>query len=102
MPSAAVDEAVQTAGAVIGTVALTAAVFVGVSFFELKKKVDGQLERGEDPYKFQVDRPEEDIAKPVRSAKAAKTAQSSANMPGFRANSSSGGSKKKRPKKSKK
>lgn len=33
------------------------------------RKVDGQLERGEEPYRLQVDRPEEQMTKPTRSAK---------------------------------
>lgn len=33
------------------------------------RKVDGQLERGEDPYRFQVDKPEDEMTKPARSAK---------------------------------
>ena len=43
------------AGSVAGIAGLTFASFVGVSYLEVKRKIDDQLARGEDPYELRVE-----------------------------------------------
>lgn len=52
------------AGSVAGIAGLTFLSFVGVSYFEVRNKIDGQIARGEDPYQLQVPARQEQRAQP--------------------------------------
>ena len=45
-------------GSVLGIIGMTAATFVGVSYFEVKSKIDQQIAAGEDPYELRVEKKE--------------------------------------------
>lgn len=59
-------------GSLIGVVGLAWATFTGVSYIEVRKKIDEAVEAGQDPYELKTDRKQVRRAKPVKKAKSKK------------------------------
>jgi hypothetical protein len=54
------------AGSVAGIAGLSFASFVGISYLEVRRKIEEQLQAGEDPYELKVDKkpPQQQRAQP--------------------------------------
>eukprot|EP01025_Chloroclados_australasicus_P060521 TRINITY_DN7774_c1_g1_i1.p2 TRINITY_DN7774_c1_g1~~TRINITY_DN7774_c1_g1_i1.p2 ORF type:complete len:114 (-),score=9.81 TRINITY_DN7774_c1_g1_i1:151-492(-) len=90
-------------GFLLGTLGVTAAVFVGVSFSEVKRKVDEQVSRGERPYDLPDVRTGSSAASldendPSRRKRSSKRGSVMAE-PGFRSTPTQPSKKKKKKKK---
>ncbi|KAL4438202.1 hypothetical protein ABPG77_010563 [Micractinium sp. CCAP 211/92] len=59
-----VAEPLLLAGSVAGIAGLTFLSFTAVSYLEVKRKIDEQIARGEDPYELQVQKRVEQRAQP--------------------------------------
>lgn len=59
-------------GSFIGFVGLAWATFTGVSYIEVRKKIDEAVEAGQDPYELKVDKRQVRRAKPAKKAKSKK------------------------------
>ncbi|KAI3426238.1 hypothetical protein D9Q98_008614 [Chlorella vulgaris] len=55
------------AGSLAGIAGLTFASFTAVSYFEVKRKIDEQIARGEDPYELRVEKRAQPPRKPSNS-----------------------------------
>jgi hypothetical protein len=52
------------AGSVAGIAGLSFASFVGISYLEVRRKIEEQLQAGEDPYELKVDKKPQQRAQP--------------------------------------
>ena len=50
-----VPEPLLLGGSIIGIIAASAATFVGVSYLEVRDKINQQITAGEDPYELNVE-----------------------------------------------
>lgn len=63
---AASPPALLQAGSVAGIAGLTFLSFVGVSYVEVRRKIDEQIARGEDPYELKVEKRQTRPQPPVK------------------------------------
>lgn len=69
MPS---DSLILSGSSVVGIAGLTFLTFAVVSFTEMRRKIDEQVSRGEDPYELQVDKVPPQISGPEKKKKKTK------------------------------
>lgn len=60
---------VSAAGSIAGILGVTYATFTAVSYQEVKRKIDEQVARGEDPYQLKTEDSTGKRAKPVQKKK---------------------------------